>query len=357
MSTPSLDAALGSGDLDELLRWADRLCEVADWEALVALGQRSRAAFAASGRQLWPIVSQVEYRLALEAPASWAASVLVEGAGRFALGPLPEVAASTHTWAELAPHVVAGPAAGLAAHERVVRGEDVGDARSSGLEVLELPGALCQWEPAYAVATYRAGGGDFPAPPLPALAPLVLPDRVSVLDAVVDDVETCAAMRALVERWVVESDGVVEVVAVRGSAESAITAVASASEASGSEPSASEPSASEPNPSGAGGPARGADVTPAQALAAMAWAGASGGAHGRRRGAAVGRFGAWWALAAVAGLLDDWPLPPELLGEAAAELRWLLWEPSRRPGGWSLHLAVEDPADGLAWAITATDLA
>jgi hypothetical protein len=87
----------------------------------------------------------------------------------------------------------------------------------------------------------------------------------------------------------------------------------------------------------------------------MAWAGASGGAHGRRRGAAVGRFGAWWALAAVAGLLDEWPVPPEHLGEAAAELRWLLWAPADTSSGWSLHLAVEDSDDGLAWAIAATD--
>ncbi len=335
MSTPSLDAALGSGDLDELLRWVDRLCEARDWDGLVTLGERSRTAFATSGRQLWPIVSQVEYRLALEAPGAWAASVLVEGAGRFALGPLPEVAASTHSWAELAPHLSAGPASGLAAHERVVRGEDVSDAGGVGLEVLELPGALCPWEPAYPLATYRADGADFLTPAPPRLTALDLPLRTAALDAVVDDVEACTALRALVERWVVESDGVVEVGAVHGRAEVAIAAVAAVG--------------------GAGGPVRAAEVAPSQALAAMAWAGASGGAHGRRRGAAVGRFGAWWALAAVAGLLDDWPVPPEQLGDAAAELRWLIWEPAVFSGGWSLHLAVEDPEDNLAWVIAATD--
>lgn len=333
MSGSSLDAALAAGDLDELLRWVDRLCEARDWDALVALGRRSRGAFAASGRQLWPIVSQVEYRLALEAPPAWAASVLVEGAGRFALGPLPEVAASTHTWAELVPHVVAGPAAGLAAHERTVRGEDVGAAEGIGLEVLELPGARCSWEPTYAVATYGAEEADFPAPPRPPLMELDLPTHGRAVGAVVDDIEVCGALRALVERWVVESDGVVEVVAVRDPAEDAIVAI-----------------------TGVGEPVRGAEVSAQQALAAMAWAGASGGAHGRRRGAAVGRFGAWWALAALSGLLDDWPVAPEQLGEAAAELRWLLWEPaSSGATGWSLHLAVEDPHDGLAWAIAATD--
>ncbi len=341
MSGSSLDAALAAGDLDELLRWVDRLCEAREWEALVTLGERSRAAFAASGRQLWPIVSQVEYRLALEAPPSWAASVLVEGAGRFARGPLPEVTASTHTWVELAPKVIPGPAAGLAAHERVVRGEDVGDVAGggpeAGLDVLELPLSLCSWEPAYALATYRPDGAEFPSPSSPTMGALDIPARATgnpgeVDPGVVDDVATCTALRALVERWVVESDGVVDVVATRGSAEVAIAAVA-----------------------GDGRPVRGAEVMGAQALAAMAWAGASGGAHGRRRGAAVGRFGAWWALAAVAGLLEDWPLAPQQLGEAAAELRWLLWQPAGWSGGWSLHLAVEDPVDGLSWAIAATD--
>ena len=46
--------------------------------------------------------------------------------------------------------------------------------------------------------------------------------------------------------------------------------------------------------------ARLAVLTPAEALAWLAWAGASGGAHGRRRGNAIGRFGAWWVLAALA---------------------------------------------------------
>ena len=39
-----------------------------------------------------------------------------------------------------------------------------------------------------------------------------------------------------------------------------------------------------------------------EALALMAWAGASGGAYGRRRGMARGRFEAWWCAAALAGL-------------------------------------------------------
>jgi len=120
--------AVERGDLDELTRLIDALCEAREWDALVEL--RDRCARAVErGKQLWPAAHHAEYRLALEAPAPWAGSVLVEGAGRFALGPLSEVAASTHTWAELAPHAPAGPVAALAAHERVVRCASVVRAR------------------------------------------------------------------------------------------------------------------------------------------------------------------------------------------------------------------------------------
>jgi hypothetical protein len=91
-----------------------------------------------------------------------------------------------------------------------------------------------------------------------------------------------------------------------------------------------------------------AEVAAADALAAMAWAGASGGAHGRRRGAAVGRFGAWWVAGAA---LAAWPFDAREL----RELRWVLWSPLPAPTGWTLHVAIEDPVDGAAWAIAATD--
>ena len=118
-----------------------------------------------AGKQLWPAASHAEYRLALEAPGQWAASVITEGAGRFALGPLPEVAASTHTWAELSPHLAPGPLAAITAHERVVRGEDLTRRRRrSTRSVLEVPLALCAWEPAYPLAEYHADKAEFPMP-------------------------------------------------------------------------------------------------------------------------------------------------------------------------------------------------
>ena len=87
----------------------------------------------------------------------------------------------------------------------------------------------------------------------------------------------------------------------------------------------------------------------------MAWAGASGGAHGRRRGAAAGRFGALWLVAALADQLDDWPVPLAELGEAASELRWWWWDAHEPATGWQLQLVVDDPAEGVAWAISARD--
>ena len=50
-------------------------------------------------------------RRARPAPGRWAATVL-GGGGPFSLGPLTEVAASTHSWDELAPHLPGHPETG-----------------------------------------------------------------------------------------------------------------------------------------------------------------------------------------------------------------------------------------------------
>ena len=81
------------GDLDELLRATDRLCDAREWSALLELRDRCRAAVE-RGKQLWPAANHVEYRLALEAPSSYAARMLTDVAGDFGLGPLAEVAAA-----------------------------------------------------------------------------------------------------------------------------------------------------------------------------------------------------------------------------------------------------------------------
>ncbi|HET9443881.1 MAG TPA: hypothetical protein VFO65_11195, partial [Acidimicrobiales bacterium] len=138
---------------------------------------------------------------------------------------------------------------------------------------------------------------------------------------------------ALVElgaTWASESDGASAAVAVHGDALAAVGALGV-------------------------GTVRLAPLEPAQGLAVMAWTAASGGAHGRRRGMAAGRFSAWWAAAALTGLLEDYPPEPDELGEAVAELRWWAWDAGGPEPGWACRLVVDDPSEGLGWALDATD--
>jgi len=323
---PTLDDMIERSDLDGLTRRVDALCESRSWAELLDLRDRSRAALE-RGRQLWPIASHIEFRLALEGDARHAAAVLVDGTGHLALGPLPEVAASRHTWAELEPWIETGAPSTFCAHERVVRGEDLTYAEGIDRRLLDLPLVLQPWEPAYPVATYQPERYEAPPPDLPPLRPVDLPEP----GREEGDLEVTEALCDLVRVWTTESNGRAEAIAVSGDAPGALATLGLST-------------------------ARMTEISLADAMAAMAWAAASGGAHGRRRGMAAGRFGAWWALAALAGMADDWPVPPAELGRAGRELRWFLWDAGAPQVGWSLDLAVDDPTDGVAWALTANDL-
>ena len=166
--------AVGRGDLDELVRLVDGLSSAREWARVVELRDRCRHALE-RGLQLWPAAEYAEYRLALEAPPELAALVVTETAGRFALGPLWEVAAAGHDWKSLSPHLPLGPARSLVGHERVLRGEDLRGDESFDAMVLEIPPWLEPWEPAYPVATYRASSAEFPAPDPLALRAWPLP--------------------------------------------------------------------------------------------------------------------------------------------------------------------------------------
>lgn len=312
------------GDLDELVRHARRLADAQEWDDLLELRDMSRRALE-RGRQLWPVAAHAEYRLALQAPGPWAARMLVAEAGRFTFGPLTEVAASTHSWEELAPHAPPTPDASIAAHERVVRGEDLSDDGRVDGRVLEVPLCLQSWEPQYPVAEYKPDGAEFPLPTVDGLHSIE-----AAADKRTDDPDTTRALLDLASRWTTESNGRAEAVAVHGSAAGAIAALG--------------PTA-----------VRVARISAADALARMAWTAASGGGHGHRRGMAVGRFAAWWTLAALAGLAEDWPVAADELGEAADELNWFVWDTGGPQPGWTCRIAVEDPAEGLAWALSATD--
>jgi Family of unknown function (DUF6183) len=321
-----LDDLIHRADLDGLVRMVDALCAGRDWQALLELRKRSRAAVT-TGRQLWPVATLAEYRLALWAPAEWATLVLDEDSGRFTIGPLTEVVAQGHEFGDLCIALPEGPRLGFIAHECALRGQRIPD---EVVNPLEIPFELQSWEPRYCLAEYSDDGISAPAPALPGSSEFVPTSSAGA--AVIDDPDVTLAVRQLVEPWTTSSNGRAEIVAVEGTAAAAVTALGVTD-------------------------GRLAPIAPSLAMAWLGWAGASGGAHGRRRGAAIGRFGAWWTVAALADLTDAWPVEPDEIGEALASLDWYWWDADEPRLGWELQLAVADPAEGYAWAISAHDVA
>lgn len=338
-----LQALVDAADDAALLRAVDGLAAGRQWDALADLARRCRDAVE-SGRQLWGVAMHIDYRLAWEGPPEYAAAVVRPGAGRFTPGPLSEVAAATHDWASLAPHLTDLPSRAAVAQERVLRGEDLttDPAAAAGRE---LPLRLARWEPSYALPTYRDRSAEFPQPEVATRQTPRL--RQHVPRPAIEGNPVATALESVVEPWATESSGRVTAVAVDGGAGDAVATL-------------HHPPAG--GDGGSGTPVQAAllPVTPADGLALLQWAGASGGAHGRRRGGAAGRFSAWWATAALCDL--DWPADPANLeefagelGDAVAELRWYRWRSPAPETGWVLRLAVEDPAEDMAWAIDAVD--
>jgi hypothetical protein len=93
-------------------------------------------------------------------------------------------------------------------------------------------------------------------------------------------------------------------------------------------------------------------IEPVDALAWICWAAASGAAHGRRRGAAAGRFETWWSLAAITDL--EFPPDPEDFADVLSGLVFHWWSDGVDEG-WRLNLAITDPEIERTWAITAID--
>jgi hypothetical protein len=301
-----------------------------DWAGLLRVRDRRAAATRETGRKLWPAATLAEYRLALLAPPEWAAVVLDGESGRFTIGPLSEVVAVDHTWAELSPHLASVPVALFVAHERSIRGEVIDPTTLTDLPpVLDISVGLREWEPRYLLSEYTADGATHPAPDFGASMHSVLPSDAGTR---VDDDATESAVRQLVEAWTTSSTGRAEVVCVEGSHAEAIGALGVRS-------------------------ARVGKISAAEAISALAWAGASGGAHGRRRGMAIGRFSAWWILGAIGDLHDDWPPSDDDVHELLGELTWYVWDAHEPPGGWRLQLAIENESEGVAWAVNAADQA
>ncbi len=311
--------AIEYSDTDELIRVVDGFCESASWDELVELKQRCSEAVT-RGKQLWGVEEHIRYRLALEAPGPWAGAALSEGVARFSLGPLPEVAASTKTFREVNPHIEDGPWRQYFAFERVVRGD--GEVDADG----ELPNRLQQWEPEYCLATYKSDKVESPSPDPVDVGNTPLPDTF----VTVDDPQSEGVLADLVEPWVTESNGRCQVSCVDGNTASAIRALGLTK-------------------------ARTGELSSTEALRWMAWAAASGGAHGKRRGSASGRLATWWAIVTLCDL--DWPPQPDEVGNAVSRLQFSWFDDGAPSTGWELRLGIEDPESGLAWAISAIDVA
>lgn len=322
MTSERAKSAIEASDTDELVRVVDGLVASQQWEAMVDLRSLCDEAVT-RGKQLWGVSEFIRYRLALDSPPVWAGPAVTEGRTRFTLGPLSEVVASRHSWDELEPHLAPGPERTMVAHERIIRGEDLRGESINPL-VMELPCYGCDWEPSYPLATYFSDRVEALSPPPPEMGGGEAVD----LSPIVEDPDGTTALVSLVEHWVEASNGRVQATCVEGKAAGAIAALGVAK-------------------------ARLGTIAADQALAWMAWAAATGGAMGRRRGAAQGRFSAWWTAHELAGLA--WPPDPDELGEAVTALRWHWWSDGSPDTGWALRLAVESVAEGLAWAIAAVD--
>jgi hypothetical protein len=141
------------------------------------------------------------------------------------------------------------------------------------------------------------------------------------------DEEVVATLLDLVTPWTTESNGAARAVVVEGDALAAASQLAFTTLRIG-------------------------PLERAEAMQRMAWAAAAGGAHGRRRGAAFGRFSAWYVTSVLCGY--QWPVAPEELADD--HLRWFRWDEGEPEEGWVIRIAVEDPVDGWSAALAATDV-
>lgn len=319
----SLTDLIHRADLDGLVRHVDATCASRDWEHLVHVRDAARTAVD-TGRQLWPIATLANYRLALWAPAHLAVRALDDSARTFMPGPVSEILAQHHMWHELEPHLAPGHDRSLVAHERALRGDEIDDGEPSALDI---PVSLCGWEPRYALATYDDDGVHAP-PPEPRI------ETWEVVDASpgerLDD-PTVDAFRQMMSPWTAQSNGAAMAAVAEGNAHAAVTAVGITAARLGS-------------------------VTAPEAVSLLAWAAASGGAMGRRRGAATGRGEAWWLLSVFLGIDEPWPVDADELGALVASLEChVLIDDEAPTAGWGLGLVLVDTDENVSCALVARD--
>ena len=315
---------INRADLDGLVRLIDDYCETRSWHDLLGLRDACKAAVA-NGRQVWPASTLAEYRLALLAPAEIAVQVVDEEAGRFTMGPLTEVIAQNHQWSELSEFLQPSPTSTYIAYECGIRGQQVD---GELFPALESPCTLLPMETNYALAEYHDNEAKFPAPAIPDMGNAI---AVPVSSAnVVHDSEVSTAFHQLVDAWTTQSNGELRISCVEGSVLDALAFLEVRE-------------------------ARLSLLTSSDALAWLAWAGASGGAHGRRRGNALGRDAAWWTVAALTGQASNWPLGDEDSITAVNSLQWFWWDANEATTGWNVQLCVHHADRNRSWAFMLTD--
>lgn len=318
-----LNSLVQRADLDGLVRHVDATCASRDWPHLLRVRDRARAAVD-TGRQLWPIATLANHRLALWAPAALAVRALDDTARTFMPGPVSEILAVHHGWEETEPHLPHGHDRSLFAHERSLRGDPVPPDEPS---LIDVPFAPQDWEPRYLPAVYTDDGVDAPPPGLPRLDTRLEPGS----SAPIDDPETVTAFRMLVEPWTAQSNGRASCTVSEGGLPEALHAAGA-------------------------GVCDVARIDHRTGLAMLAWAGASGGAHGRRRGLATARSNTWWFLAVLTGLHEGWPCDPDELGDVTEQLEWWVWRPhGHTDTGWNVRLVLVDGDEGLSCALDAHD--
>lgn len=318
----SLNDLVHRADLDALVRHVDSTCASRNWEHLLHVRDAARAAVE-TGRQLWPIATLANYRLALWAPPDTAVRALDDSARTFMPGPVSEILAQNHTWRDLAPHLPPGHDRSLVAHERALRGDDIDGEQS----VLDIPFPAQPWEPSYAFATYDDDGVHAP-PPEPRIETWQTVDAAPgprLNDATVD------AFRQMMTPWTAQSNGTATAAVAEGGAHDAVAALG-------------------------GGAARLGAVTVPDAVSLLAWAAASGGARGRRRGTASGRSEAWWLLAVFLGIDDPWPVDSDEFASLVVTLECHVLVHDEAPtAGWGLGLVLVDHDEGVSCALVARD--
>ena len=317
---------INRADLDGLVRLIDDYCETRSWHDLLGLRDACKAAVA-NGRQVWPASTLAEYRLALLAPAEIAVQVVDEEAGRFTMGPLTEVIAQNHLWSELSEFLEPSPTSTYIAYECGIRGQQV---EGELFPALESPCTLLPIETNYALAEYHDNEAKFPTPAIPEMGNAI---AVPVSSAnVIQDSEVSTSFHQLVDAWTTQSNGELQMSCAEGSVLDALATLDFHE-------------------------ARLSLLTSGEALAWLAWAGASGGAHGRRRGNALGRDAAWWTVAALTGQTSNWPLNGEDSMTAVNSLQWFWWDANEATTGWNVRLCIHHGGRNRSWAICLNDLA